>query len=306
MSMKVILSCILTLFLNPLHALVDYTDSDEVAVAPRTERPAQARSVKKARRGSSASRSSGPKMFVLRSGYEMINVKMGNTNGTVNKGVFDAHFETPYDIYLDAKMWMATSSDKDLASSSDFSPGNPEFKLGLSWIRFGDPSELASVDLFAGVSIGNSGEYFATSRTDKILGVESSKRFYQFLLALNFELRLTGTPSDIDEVDIGVLQHLGGGIGWFLTPDIQLLLHGGTYRIGEGSEEREKSLRQKLSFGYVGSLLNLGISPLINIELGAVFRTKRIKNNMELLGAKLWDIKGAYGNSLYANLKFAL
>jgi len=52
--------------------------------------------------------------------------------------------------------------------------------------------------------------------------------------------------------------------------------------------------------------LQLGIAQTFEIEMGAIFRTKRIPNEKDYLALRLWDIPGAYGNALFAGLNLGI
>jgi len=44
---------------------------------------------------------------------------------------------------------------------------------------------------------------------------------------------------------------------------------------------------------------------MVSLDLGAVFRSKRLKDE-NLLNARLWNLPGSYGNKIYAGLNFSL
>src|SRR5690606_10520676 len=120
---------------------------------------------------------------------------------------------------------------------------------------------------------------------------------------LGYKVWLTGTPSNSEEVTIGNVQRLSATLGWMVSPDIQFAVEAATVSIGVGDGER--ALTQKTSFGTLAPSIHLGITPSVGLELGAVFRTKRLKDE-NLLGARLWNLPGSYGNKLYAGLGISL
>ena len=80
----------------------------------------------------------------------------------------------------------------------------------------------------------DSSSELASSRTDKIFGIESVKRFYTFALGLGYRLYMTGTPEDDQEVDIGNIQKLYTLLvdGFH---DISFEVEGAVYNIGNSN-----------------------------------------------------------------------
>jgi len=74
------------------------------------------------------------------------------------------------------------------------------------------------------------------------------------------------------------------------------------------SQERVSRLENEVSFGYITPTLSLVLSPGVGIDLGATFQTRRVKKEDQdsLLGARLWELPGAYGNTLFAGLNFSI
>jgi hypothetical protein len=251
--------------------------------------------------------SSGPSgMFELSTDYESINVQSDTAVGKVSKLNFDGYFETNYNLFLDLSFWTASSEQIAIADQSDYQKGNPVAKMGFNFFRHGAVSEMSSIDIFGGASFGAKNSNFATSRTDKIFGVTSSKRFMQFVFGMQYEYRITGAPKDSVEMGIGNMQLLSATLGWQVSRDISFFLEGGTVKIaGKNDADRELSLGEKVSFGYVNPELQLGISPSVQLSLGAIFRTKRLRQE-NIVAAKLWDVKGSYGSSIIAGLKLSI
>jgi len=52
--------------------------------------------------------------------------------------------------------------------------------------------------------------------------------------------------------------------------------------------------------------LNLTLAPAVNLEMGARFRTNKAKSEQDLKSAKLFDLHGAYTNSLFAGLNLSI
>ena len=72
------------------------------------------------------------------------------------------------------------------------------------------------------------------------------------------------------------------------------------------STNGQKSVSEKSSFSYLEPKLALTISPMVQLELGGNFRTKKLKNTDDILGARLWDMKAAYGNSIFTGLNISM
>ncbi|MGZ3808525.1 MAG: hypothetical protein ACXVCE_10590, partial [Bacteriovorax sp.] len=60
------------------------------------------------------------------------------------------------------------------------------------------------------------------------------------------------------------------------------------------------------SFSTLSPKMNLTLVPAVNLELGARFRTNKPKSDQDLASAKLFDLHGAYSNSLFAGLSFTI
>lgn len=312
--MKLLNACLILflgyfLFITQAMALVDYSEgSDEIAPAPKkrnrikiNKRPGNSMRASVPRSSSGGGTSWGD--FSVGTSYHSNNVEIGERSGKVDSWHFDGHFQTNYGFYLTASHYLAGSESSDLAEESGMQQGNPKAMIGFNWLRLGGGSEAATVDILAGASIGQSGSDFATSRTDKIFGVETTKKFASMVLGLGYEYRITGAASGTEELNIGNIQKLYAVLGWMATPDIRFSFEAGTYKIGMG--EGDYFLEEKTSFGYAAPKVHLGISPMISLDLGAIFRTKRLGDD-SLIDARLYDLKGAYGSSILAGLTVAL
>lgn len=295
---------------NSTYALVDYTDSEDFTPknsgAKRVSKPKARNNIVKRAAPKRAGQSSDSEMFQLGTSYSSMTVKTGEAEGKATVINFEAHFQTSFNIYLDANYYQG-SSEQSFGLSKDLNTkGNPEVKLGFNWLELGGGADAATVDFIGGVSVGQQGSLFAHSRTDKIVGVETVKRFYQFALGLSYKLILTGNPDTDDEMSIGNISNLSASIGWVVSPDIRVVVEGGTTSISPSKlNDRENLLEEEISFGYIAPKLQLGITPSVNLDLGAVFRTKRLRDE-KLISAKLWDLKGSYGNSIIAGLSFSM
>lgn len=296
---------VLLFFCHSSWSLVDYTEEESFqprssgssrAKAPATPRPA-AKSV-------TSARSSGPSRYKISSSlnYGSQNVSLEGTEGKLELLEIEAMVQTSYNIFAQARYYQAKSTDESLASlSTGFQSGNPDFILGFNWLQFGGKSDKATIDLYGGLRFGQNNSDFASSRTDRLLGVTTAKRFEEFAIGLGYEIQLTGN-GDESEMRIGNISKLSASVGWVASRDIRFLVEGFTYRIGAGdSGDSSFFLAEEIKFSTVNPKLQLMLSPMIDLTLGASFRTRRLKNS-SLRDARLWALQGAYGHSLFAGL----
>lgn len=244
--------------------------------------------------------------FSIRGGYQSLGVKTSQGEGKLTMFKSDLHFQTAYDLFLSASHYYATSDSKVLNGDGNTHSGNPTVKLGLNWIKIGGTGTEAGVDLYGGAMIKGASLY-ASSRTDKIVGIETSKRFYDFALGLGYEFRLTGTPSKIEEVAIGNISRLSAAFGWVVSSDIRFLLEGASYTISPYKDElREARLDHRVSFSSVSPQVHLGLASIVELLLGARFQTKTKGVDDQVVGARLWDLEGLYGNAIFTGLNISM
>ncbi len=302
MKKNLLLFFVLFLISRYSFALVDYTETESVkAPAPRANTPTKTVSSNAPSRIQQNYAPSG--MFELAAKYGVLNAQVGELSGKVDVAQFHAHFETGYNIWLDANWALGSFNGEGSLGEGSSQKGNPQILLGVNWLELGAPAERAAVDFVAGVNLAQKNSYFATSRSDKVVGVDTTKRFSSFVFGLSYRLWLTGSASASEELNIGNIQRLSASLGWRVSPDIQFAVEGATVRLGTGDGER--ALIEKTSFGTLAPSLHLSLAPSVALEMGAVFRTKRLKNE-ELLQARLWNLPGSYGNYLYAGLGLSL
>jgi len=302
--MKFSLCLLATLFVsNNTFALVDYTETSPIA---RPAKKAAARPVIQRAAPRKAVRSnSGSRFLDFDLGYRQVNVGQSNLDGKVSFLEFKGHIQTKYNLFLDFSYWGASGDSIGLSSQTGYQKGNPQVVLGFNWLRFGKAEEMSTVDLYVGGKFSGKSD-FSTTRTDKIAGIETSKRFYDFALALAYEYTITGAPAD-DELSIGNMQNLKASLGWVVSPDIQFVVEANNYTINDDKDGNQPlKLEEKVSFASISPMVNLGISPSISMKMGATFRTKKAKQAEKLILAKLWDLPGAYGNSLFVALNFSI
>lgn len=295
MSKSLLLTCALmsACFIPSAHALVDYSNTvggvEEKAPSNRMTQKMSAPS------NSGGGRSLSWKSdFSFTTNYESLEIG-DNKYGVLN---LNAHVQTPMNVYLDASYWNANGNE---GSSS----GNPRLILGFNWLRFGSPSEEAKLDIYGGVKLSSS-SMLGSSRTDKIVGAETTKRFGTFGIGIGYDMTLVGNAKNSDEKAIGNIGRLTISGGWMVSEDIQFEVEAENFSIAAGDESRSNRLQEKVSFSTLSPKLNLGLSSAINLELGARFRMKKAKEDSNLMAAKVFDLHGAHSNSLFAGLNITL
>jgi hypothetical protein len=306
-------------FFTPAYALVDYSDfsgrtesapAAPPAPAPRAPEaapvpaPAQTQLVRREapRNNNFNSRSSH---FNFAIGYEQLNVQGQEDKGKLNLTHASLHFQTRFDIFVRGSFWRGDTEAAFLSESSGAQNGNPTAILGFNWLKFGAPRDLAAVDIYIGGVFGSNSE-LAHSRMDRLAGVETSKRFGDFLIGAGYEYRFTGAPKRDDELGLGAIQKISATVGWRATPDIQFLIEGATTTINSDKGDRVSRLNETLRFGTVTPKIGLGVREFFQLELGARFQTRKSSNPGDLIGARLWDIGGTNGNSIFTSFNIVI
>jgi len=306
--LKIIASFIAISITFQSYALVDYSEVEDASPARKSTRKTTRPSIKKNApvQNTRSNDSGGSGAFELTTKYEQQQINAQSDEGELSKISFAGHFQTDYNLFLDFSYWMADATLTNSETASDFEQGRPKVILGFNWLRFGKVQEMSTVDIYAG-GVWKGSENIASTRTDKIIGIETSKRFYVFALALGYEYQLTGTPEDELETSIGNIGILKTTVGWMVSGDISFVLEAGMITIESDSNvDRTHRLEESTKFSYLRPVANLGLSRSISLELGGVFRTRKANDVDTLLGAKLWNVPGAYGNSLFAGLKLSI
>lgn len=293
---------------SKLYALVDYTQP-EVSRPTGVKGPtaaAPAPQVKRVAAKTSVSDATNMAHINFGLGHEVLDVSSAEREGKVSLSHFYTHLQTNYDLFLSASFWTANSDDAPITKQSSSQNGNPELVLGFNWLKFGRAHELATIDLFVGHSFRSSSD-LGSSRNDVIAGVETSKRFHDFFLGLGYEFQMTGTPNDPGEADIGQIQKLTASLGWRATADIQFIVEGESVTVRPSDESTHSlSLKEELSFASITPKIGLGLRPYFQLELGARFQTQKVKDPSSLYQTRLWNMGGAYGNSIFAGLNISI
>jgi hypothetical protein len=268
-------------------SLVDYSDSE-----PATK--ANMNMAKISNRESSSSLI-WKSDFSLETNYELLKINQEKV-GLFNIGT---HIQTPFNVYFDARYWQASSN---LGSSA----GNPKLILGFNWLRIGSPSDMAAFNLYGGGML-SSNSPLGSSRTDKIFGIETTKKFGNVGLGIGFELGMSGAPKKSTEMAIGNTQKIEISGGWMATNDIQFEVSAENFKINKNSEfATALSLQKELSYSTLTSKMNLQIFPAVNFEFGARFPMKRAKSEQDLGQAKLINNHGTYSSSVFSGLNLSI
>lgn len=282
----------LILFTFNSYALVDYSEPiPEDKLTPKTNISKTNLPIQKNETRSLIWKSD----FSFNTNYEATEIEAEKI-GVIN---LNTHLQTAFNVFFDLTYWNAQTK-------SGSENGNGKGIIGFNWLRLGSPGDEARLDIFGGARVAGNSK-LASTRTDKIFGVETTKRFGTFGLGLGYDLTIAGTPKNGDDMSIGNINHFVVSGGWMVSNDIQFELDVENYMIKESTNtSRLNYLQNEVSFSALSPKLNLTIAPAVNVEMGARFRTNKPKTNQDLAAAKLFDLHGAYSNSLFAGLKLNL
>ncbi|MFN8369697.1 MAG: hypothetical protein U0T83_03625 [Bacteriovoracaceae bacterium] len=288
-------------------ALVDYSseaDSDgRAGVNPKS--PGNI-SVKKMEQPRAATSAHDP-FLALSTNYQSIKVQRPNEEGSIGIYNLNAHFDTNANIFSDISYWYGTSNISSLTTTSSMQKGNPVVKLGFNWLNIGDRSDKARIDLYGGVSVKETDSELASSRTDKIAGIMTTKRFDQFAVGLGGELILTGKPKKYGETEIGNITKFGAEAGWVVSQDIRLSLEGSVTRISHADNSGEYTLQKDQSFSTASPKLFLQLFQSAEAELGVVIPTRKANiNDDRVFAIRNVSTPGMYGTTLLFGLNFSL
>lgn len=278
---NLLLPLILFSFSFQVFALVDYSDPSP---EPSKMQKISLKNISK-NESSGLSRSE----FSLSSGYEMAQINSEKV-GAMN---FDLHFGTPYNVFFDGSYWQADYKGQSQA-------GNPKFILGFNWLKIGSQSDEARLDLMAGMKLSSTAE-IASSRTDKIFGVETTKRFMNFAIGFGYELTVVGDAKNQKEEAIGNIHRISATAGWMVSNDIQFELEAENFKVMESADtNRANYLHTPLRFSTISPKLNLGLGSFVNFILGARFQMQKAAPTE----AKIFDLHGADSSTIFTGLSF--
>jgi hypothetical protein len=288
---KLLLPLALFSFSFQVLALVDYSDQTN-------EPPKSQKSITKTNYNKIESSGANHSEFSFSSNYEISEIKSetkAEKTGSIN---FDLHFQTPYNVFLDGSFWQADYQGKSQL-------GNPKFILGFNWLKLGNVSDEARLDLMTGMRFSGKSE-LASSRTDKIFGIETSKRFLNFGIALGYEFTVSGNAKNSSDMEIGNIHRISVSPGWMVSNDIQFEVEAENFKVTEAKDiSRSNRLNTPVSFSTLSPKLNLGLSPYINFVLGARFQMQKAPSQLNAT-AKIFDLHGANSNSIFTGLNISL
>ena len=285
LSKSVIFLFVLTLS-HSAFALVDYSE-----VVPDNKSSVKANSGAQQYQKSESKSLIWKSDFSFNTNYEAMEIDNSKV-GVLN---LNTHLQTPFNVYLDMSYWNAQNKNNS-------QNGNPKGIIGFNWLRFGTPSDEARFDFYGGVKLPGTSQ-FASSRTDKIFGVETTKRFGTFGLALGYDMTLVGTPKNEQDLSIGNINRISVSGGWMVSNDIQFELEIENFKVNQSSSSVSSNyLSKSVTFSTLSPKLSLTIAQAVSLELGARFRTNKPKTDQDLAKAKLFDLHGSYSNSLFAGL----
>jgi len=262
-------------FISHAFALVDYGETSKIEAARIT---------------TGKSWYKGASMGV---GYETIKTKDLEFN-LVKVGM---KYQTDFNLYVDTSFWAGK------VGGDTFGPGNLQLALGYGLSGVGN----ATLDLVAGVNFSTWDSHYASGRVDQIYSLFSTKRFSSFIFGLGTQWRVT-SDSKLEEVtSIGNIGTYFVMLGLEISKDINIFIEGGLVSIAPGKANGSGNyLKQKMKYTYLSPLLQLGIFSQLWVELGAAFKINDEGYDDSLAGARLFDLKGIYGNSLFTEIKYAL
>jgi hypothetical protein len=274
------------------HALVDYSDSssDSNKSSNRSEMKMPAASNRE-----SSSSLIWKSDLSFETNYEILKVD-NQSYGLVN---LNTHLQTPFNIYLDLNYWSASGAGRT-------SSGNPKMILGFNWFKIGNPTDQASINLYGGMKLKSNSD-LGSSRTDKVFGIETTKKFSMFGLGLGYDATIAGTPASSSEMAVGTIHRIEVSGGWVVSNDIQFEVSVENFKVSKGTETSHAlNLLEDVSFSTISPKMNLQIFRSVNFELGARYPMNKAKSKQDLKAAKLTDLHGVYGSSVFTGLNISI
>lgn len=298
-SKKIVSLFLFFAFFGKVYALVEY--SDDIPI-PRKNNIKKATTVtKKVAPTQKPSRAINYNpFFQFKSSYESSKIKSNESSGKLDMYRFGLFWQLPVDLFMEARYWIGKTDHTFISEDSGYQQGNPQIILGLNWMKFGPPEEETRVDIYLGGSFKSSSQ-LASSRNDKIVGVQTSKRLMDFHLGVGYELHLTGMPKDSNEVTIGNINKLSVALAWRASDNITFMVEGNHYKVTK-NKHSEGDLKNGATFGTITPSLSLGLSPHVDFILGSHLITNSMPEKESFFRAKLWQLEGVYGNSLFTRL----
>jgi hypothetical protein len=305
-----LLLSVTTLFNFEAFALVDYSDNDGGSRGNRFDTPYDKVRRTGPRTQGRAAKAGKPLAsninFLLK--YDSLDIRSTQKDGKASVMKFEGHIQTQNNIFLDFEYWQAQTDSEEISRDTGYQEGNPEVRLGFNWLKFGEGNEAANIDIYAGGRFKASGSELASTRNDKIFGLQTSKMFaQQFMISFGGEYRILGNPKSEDELKLGNQRSFIAAMVWAATPDIRFAMELTTTKITQGEADEDRAvLDEDISFANVSPKLLLMLHPNYNVELGANFRTRKASSDQDLTRARLLADEGSYGNSIYAGINITL
>ncbi len=293
------------LFTSYSYSLVDYTDYDASSV--RTSRKSVKRSAKNnsiSKRRTARRSTSGKKYLDFSTSFSNSKFDTISRSGKFDRLDFKASMATDYDLYLDVEYPMFSGRVYNDQDETSYQAGNPLVLMGLNWLQFGGRGEALNLDLEVGFRLSGSGE-FASGRTDKIIGVSTSKRLGNVGLSFGYHYIFTGTSDKELESDIGNIAKVAFEAGWVVSSDIAFMIKAQNISLSKSDDlGRAIRLNETIKYSTITPKLQLQLASSVKMFMQAVFRMRRPKQEFLSGNLGLWHLDGLYGNSLSAGLGF--
>ena len=107
---------------------------------------------------------------------ESIDVESFSPHENTSFYKLNVYYRPQTDLYM--KMGLFSGSTDSLNLGQGLSKeGNLDFRIVANWLSWSNGSFSSKLDLLAGVSLKESSSNFGSSRTDKIIGFETSRNF---------------------------------------------------------------------------------------------------------------------------------
>ncbi len=281
-------------------AIVDYTENEKGIN----------RSLTAQEFSNSEASSSALKAFQTTLGYRQAKINTDENTSTVDFLDVSGHFQTNH-IYFDLYYWTAKAQSQGfLKNEKAFQKGNPKGLVGINWFKTESTEQKTSIDIFLGGTLGEKKSALAFSRNDKHYGIKTIKYFGPVFLNIIYTHTETGRPKRKNEMGIGPIQSIEGVLYWE-RPRVSFALESGVYRVnpleGDAFDEGRGHLRlkEKISFSYLGPYMIFKMRNRVHLKLGVVFKTQGSDDN-SLISAKIYGLKGSYGDSFSVKLNYFL
>ena len=297
MKKKISVILLLALFSMSLSsAPPDYTE--EIPTKKKRRKKIKQRSTSSDSSSKATKRGFGS--WTFEGSIESIDVESFSKDDNASFYKMNLYYRPQSDLYIKLGYYFGFADSLNL-NENQSRKGNLDLRVVANWLSWSNGSFNSKLDLFGGVSLKESNSNFGASRTDKMIGFETSRNFSNLIFSLGHEYHMTGKPKNQGELAIGDIRKYYGVLGWKVTPDINFAVEAVHYKISPTSKSYD-SLKNKVSSGHLSPWLFLNLSKKFDFILGAVFRTNKIRQEEELRRARLWSHQGLYGNSIFTKI----